>query len=154
MTPAEALAAWGEGEPLLASTLLRFACAILAGLWLASLVAWMVWGMGYPALLVSVVNVSLNLAYRRRVEAAVSAVESAARDLGLLSGVLARLEGEQFSAPRGSSNCGHAPFAGLASFALDCSLESIGGVSRFKAQHVCRLDRPLRVLDVAVRLRG
>ena len=52
----------------------------------------MVWGLGYPALLASVANVSLNLAYRRRVEAAVSAVESSARDLGLLSGVLARLE--------------------------------------------------------------
>ena len=100
LAPAEALAAWGEGEPLLASRFLRLASAMLAGLWLVSLVAWMVWGLGYPALLVSAVNVSLNLAYRRRVGAAVSAVESAARDLGLLAGVLARLEAEQFAAPR------------------------------------------------------
>jgi hypothetical protein len=100
LTPAEAPAAWGEGEPLLASTFLRIACAILAGLWLAGLATWMVWGLGYPALLASVANVSLNLAYRRRVETAVSAVESSARDLGLLSGVLARLEREQFAAPR------------------------------------------------------
>ena len=100
LTPAEALAAWGEGEPLLASTFLRIACAMLAGLWLVSLVTWMVWGLAYPALLASVANVSVNLAYRRRVGAAVSAVESAARDLGLLAGVLARLEAEQFAAPR------------------------------------------------------
>jgi hypothetical protein len=96
---AEALAAWGEGEPLLASRLLRVASAVLACLWLASLAAWLVWGLGYLAVLVSAVNVSLNLAYRRRLEAAVSAVESAARELGVLAGVLARLEGEQFTAP-------------------------------------------------------
>jgi hypothetical protein len=42
----------------------------------------MAWGLAYPALLVSVINVSLNLAYRRRVGMVASAVESAARDLG------------------------------------------------------------------------
>jgi hypothetical protein len=100
LEPAEVLAAWGEGEPLLASKFLRFGSAMLAGLWLASLAVWMVWGLGYPALVVSAINVSLNLAYRRRVREAVSAVESAARDLGLLASVLARLEAEQFRAPR------------------------------------------------------
>jgi hypothetical protein len=100
LAPAELLAAWGEGEPLLASRLLRFGSAMLAGLWLVSLAAWMVRGLGYPALVVSAINVSLNLGYRRRMGKAVSAVESAARDLGLLAGVLARLEGEQFVAPR------------------------------------------------------
>ena len=100
LAPAEALAAWGEGEPLLASRLLRFACVALAALWLVSGVAWMVWGLAYPALLLTVVNVSINLAYRRRVGTVVSAVESAAHDLGLLAGVLARLEAEQFAAPR------------------------------------------------------
>jgi hypothetical protein len=100
LAPAELLAAWGEGEPLLASRLLRFGSAVLAGLWLVSLATWMVWGLGYPALVVSAINVSLNLGYRRRMGKAISAVESGARDLGLLAGVLARLEGEQFAAPR------------------------------------------------------
>jgi hypothetical protein len=100
LAPAEDLAAWGEGEPILASGFLRFASALLAGLWLVSVVGWMVWGIAYPALLMCVVNVSFNLAYRRRVEAVSSAVQSAARELGLLAGVLARLEREQFVAPR------------------------------------------------------
>jgi len=43
-----------------------------AGLWLVTLVAWMVWGLGYPAVLVSAVNVSLNLYYRRRVRSVVT----------------------------------------------------------------------------------
>jgi hypothetical protein len=100
LAPAEVLAAWGEGEPLLASRLLRIVSAVLAGLWLFSLAAWMVWGLGYPALAISAVNVSLNLRYRRRVRKAVSDAESAARDLGLFAAVLARLEAEQFAAPR------------------------------------------------------
>jgi hypothetical protein len=100
LAPAEALAVWGEGEPVLASRFLRVACAVLAGLWPASLVAWMAWGLAYPAVLISAVNVSLNLAYRRRAATAVSAVESAANGLGLLAGVLARLEAERFAAPR------------------------------------------------------
>ena len=94
------LAAWGEGELLLASGPLRFAGAVLAVLWIVGVVGWMAWGVAYPALLMSVVNVCFTLAYRGRVEAVSSAVQSAARELGLLAGVLARLEREQFVAPR------------------------------------------------------
>jgi hypothetical protein len=100
LEPAEALAAWAEGEPLLASTSLRFVAAGLAALWLASLVAWMIWGRAYPALLVSAINLGFNLTYRRDAEVVARGVESAARDLGLLAGVLARLEAEHFAAPR------------------------------------------------------
>jgi len=100
LEPSGSLAAWGEGEPLLASAPLRALAGVLAGLWLASLVVWMVWGLGYPALIVSAINVCLNLVYRPRAESVARAVRSAAHDLGLLSGVLARLEAEQFAAPR------------------------------------------------------
>ena len=80
--------------------LLRFASATLGGLWLVSLATWMVRGLGYPDLVVSVINVSLNLGYRRRVGRAVSTIENSSHDLGLLAGVLARLEAEQFAVPR------------------------------------------------------
>jgi hypothetical protein len=100
LEPAEVLVAWGEGKPLLGLRFLRFSSAMLAVLWLGSLVVWLVWGLAYPALLVSAVNVSLNLSFRERVRQSVSAVEKAARDLVLLSGVLAHLEAEQFTAPK------------------------------------------------------
>ena len=100
LEPSGSLAAWGEGESVLASGPLRLVAAGLASLWLASLVVWMVWGLGYPALIVSAINVGLNLAYRPRAEGVARAVQGAARDLGLLSGVLARLEAEHFAAPR------------------------------------------------------
>jgi hypothetical protein len=91
---------WGIAEPLLANGYLRFVSATLACLWVVSAGGWMVWGVAYPALLMSVVNVSFTLAYRQRVETVSSAVEDAARDLDLLAGVLARLESEPFNAPR------------------------------------------------------
>ena len=100
LAPAEVLASWGEGEPLLASRLLRFSSAALACLWLLSLAVWMGGGQSYPALVISAISVGLNLVYRQRVRRAVSAVESAAHGLGLLAGVLARLEDERFTAPR------------------------------------------------------
>jgi hypothetical protein len=96
----EGLAAWGEGEPLLAWQLLRWAGATLAILWLGSLVAWAAWGLWYIALLVSLINLSFYVVYRRRVNERVSAVESAAGDLALLAGVLSRLEGGKFAASR------------------------------------------------------
>jgi hypothetical protein len=95
-----ALAEWGEGEPLLASRFLRIACALLAGSWLVSVAVWMIKGWTNPVLLISAINISVNLAYRRRMEQAIGAVECAARNLKLLAGVLARLEAEQFDAPR------------------------------------------------------
>lgn len=100
IAPAESLAAWGEGEPLLPSRWLRVASAILAGLWLATLAIWAVWSQWYPALLVSAINLTFNLGYRQRVMKLVGAVESAAGDLALLAGVLARLESEKFAAHR------------------------------------------------------
>jgi DNA mismatch repair ATPase MutS len=56
--------------------------------------------MGYLPLLVSAVNFGFHLIFRNRRDKVVSHVEGAAHDLGLLAGVLARLEAEQFAAPR------------------------------------------------------
>ncbi len=97
---AQALAAWGESEPLLATRWLRPTSALLAALWLASLAAWAAWGFASAPLLVSGANIAFNLYHRRRVRSAISAAESATGDLALLAGVLARLEGEPFAAPR------------------------------------------------------
>jgi hypothetical protein len=103
---------------------------MLAGLWLVSLVAWMAWGLGYPAVFVSAVNVSLNLYYRRRVRSVVSAIQSAAGDLGLLAGVLARLEAEHFAAPR--------------LVELQAALQSQG---RPPSRWIARLNRLMEYLD-------
>jgi len=100
LVSAEALAAWGEGEPMLASPVLRWSSAALAFLWLASLAAWFGWGLWYAALLVSLANKCFDLYHRKRVRRAVRDAESAVRDLASLAGVLARLESERFEAAR------------------------------------------------------
>jgi len=100
LEPSGSLAAWGDGAPLLASAALRRLAAGLAALWLTSLVVWMVWGLAYPALIVSAINLCLNLVYRPRAEIVARSVRSAVRGLGLLAGVLARLEAEQFATAR------------------------------------------------------
>ena len=97
---------------------------------------------------------SLNLGYRRRVGKAVSAVESAARDLGLLAGVLARLEAEQFAAPKLVELRAALQSQGWPPSRWISATEPADGVSGFQAEHDCQIDRPLCALDVAVRLRG
>jgi len=52
----EALAAWGEREPYFAERGTRVVTGVLAVLWILSLVAWGVWGLGSAALAMSVLN--------------------------------------------------------------------------------------------------
>jgi hypothetical protein len=130
LAPAEALAAWGEARPRLAFRALWLSAAILAGIWLLSVGAWIAWGWTYAVVATSLINVSVNLAYRRRVTEAAHAAESAAPGLGLLAGVLARLEAEHFTAPR--------------LVALRAALDSEGlSPSRW----IARLERRMEYLD-------
>ncbi len=96
----EALAAWGDNSPTLTPGLLQIALAVLAFLWICSLVAWSVFSMRYPTLLISVVNLAVTLKFRERTSKSASATEQAAKDLKLLSQVLARIERESFAAPK------------------------------------------------------
>jgi MutS domain V len=94
------LVAWAEGEPFFQSEMERLAATVLPAFWLLSLVVWALWGLGYPALLTTLVNLGFSYRARERIKKVVPPVEEAARDLTLLSEVLARLEGETFSAAK------------------------------------------------------
>ena len=95
----EALAAWGERQPVFDRRLTRVLTRSLSALWIASLIAWAVGGSGELAGAVTLVNLAwAHRLYRRQDEAA-EALEKAADGLGVLSGILALLEGEQFAAP-------------------------------------------------------
>jgi MutS domain V len=105
----ELLAEWAEGRPLVASTFGRVTAAVLAPLWIASLIAWIISvllsdGRLFDVLLaaaiaMSVVNALFTSAHRRWIESA-SHAESACQGLRLLAGVMARFERETFSAPK------------------------------------------------------
>jgi MutS domain V len=96
----EALVAWGEDSPTLTPGLLQLVLPVLAVLWICSLVAWSVLSIRYPTFVISVVNLAVTLQFRERTSKSASAIEQAARDLKLLSQVLARVERESFAAPK------------------------------------------------------
>jgi hypothetical protein len=96
----EALVIWGEGSPTLNPGLLQIVLPLLAFLWICSLVAWAGFGFKLPALLISAVNLAIAIKFREGTSMSASAIEQAAKDLKLLSQVLARVERESFVAPK------------------------------------------------------
>jgi len=110
-----ALAAWGEREPLLdlaRARTVRWVASIFGAVAAAALLVYAGVGFGTFALpenaivalrvgflSIAVVLVGVTLRYWRRTEEVLSEAEEAARDLGLLSGVLCRLESERFVSP-------------------------------------------------------
>jgi hypothetical protein len=92
----DALVAWAEAEGLFASITERVTATVLAALWILSLVAWALWGWLAVALASSLLNVWFSYRYRDRQRNFVKPLEDAARDVGLLAEVLARLEREKF----------------------------------------------------------
>ena len=91
----DALSAWGERAlPLSAGT--RLATTVLASLWIASFIAWGIWGLGILTLIATILNFAFYLRLQRSLEEAAYAVEKAAEDLRLLAGILALLESASF----------------------------------------------------------
>lgn len=104
----DALVAWAESDPVVASAFTRVAAAVLAAAWLVALVAWIVSiilvshfiGIWTGVLvLMSVVNVIFGRAHSRWFGTAMRS-EAALKGLPLLAGVIARFEQESFTAPR------------------------------------------------------
>jgi hypothetical protein len=96
----EALTAWGERKPVFDRRLTRVLTRTLSALWIVCLIALAIGGSGEFAGAVTLLNLAwAHRLYRRQDEAA-GALEKAADGLGVLSGILALLEGEQFTAPK------------------------------------------------------
>lgn len=97
---ARALAAWAAAPPWLISRFLRVTAILLAMIALITLILWVA-GFGWIPLLMALLLGRL-FAFRLQspVMQVISAVDSAGRDLTLLSEVLSRLEQERFSSPR------------------------------------------------------
>lgn len=94
----ETLAAWGEGKPVFGARATRVVTRVLALVWFLSLVVWAVWGLGDVAVAMTILNAAWAHRLYKRTEAATEALEKAADDLEVLSGVLALLEREDFRA--------------------------------------------------------
>jgi MutS domain V len=105
----DALVTWAESPALVASTFTRASAAVFAFLWLASLAVWVVWGIfvdphlfGQLLILpvvVTIFNASFSNQHRRWTEL-VPRIEASCKGLPLFASVMARLEREEFSAPK------------------------------------------------------
>jgi MutS domain V len=96
----EEFSAWGGGSSTLRPGMLQIISALLAFAWICSLLAWAVFGLKYPAVLISIVNLGLAWKFRRQTSQSAAAIEESAHDLSLLSQVLARIEQEKFSSSK------------------------------------------------------
>jgi hypothetical protein len=96
----EPLAKWGERPPVFSDRTTRVVTRVLALLWLLSLGAWAVWGLGDLAGAMTLLNAAWAHRLHKRLEPAADALETVADNLKLLSGVLGLLEREPFRAAR------------------------------------------------------
>ena len=112
----EALAAWGEREPLLKTSLFRVVAlglsllgAIAAVALITYLAAWLGFvelsdrtmiGMRIYFLSIFIIYSAVLWRFKKRTDRIIQEVEEAAHDLGLLAGVLRRLEAERFASAR------------------------------------------------------
>ena len=96
----DSLATWGEQASSFGSRWLPLSTAVLAILWIASLIYGFLRDSYTPVLLLSFVNQFVNSRISKRLEPLVDAVEAAASDLDLLVAILKILEREQFKSPR------------------------------------------------------
>ena len=96
----EALLRWAEAPVEVRQRWLRWLAPVLALLAIGTAVVWAVGGMVLPFLIVLIVEGSISYGMRKRLDAVLSATEGAFENLDLLSTLLARLEREEFRAPR------------------------------------------------------
>jgi hypothetical protein len=94
------LTAWAESSNRMKWHWLTFVAPVLAVLAVGTGIVWAVWGVASPFVLIIVVEAIFTYSLRKPLEAVLHGTEHAFRDLGLLSGVLARMEVHKFKAPR------------------------------------------------------
>lgn len=96
----DALLKWGETPNRLNRVWIRWLAIALVGLAASALVIWNRWGTATPLVLVLVTQAVLAFILRKPMEEVLHGTEHAFRNLDLLSGVLARMEGPAFQAGR------------------------------------------------------
>jgi hypothetical protein len=97
----DALVKWAVSSPSFESHRLRVVLQSLGYAWWLSLlvcvIRWQLWPF---AAVITIVNLAVVSWFSKRAEASIASIEAAAYDLGLLSGVIARTEREQFSSAK------------------------------------------------------
>ena len=96
---ADTMSSWVDAPAELSRRWLRPVVILLVAAAVVTAVIWILAGVGFPFLMVLVIEAALSYVYRKRVHAAISGVESAYEDIKLLSALLLRIETEPFDSP-------------------------------------------------------
>jgi hypothetical protein len=96
----EALTKWAEAPNQLTHSWLRWLSVLLAFAAVAAAIVWAELGTKTPFFTIVIIETIITASLRKRTAAVFHATENALEDLQLLSSLLARLEREQFKAPR------------------------------------------------------
>jgi hypothetical protein len=96
----KALTQWAEAPNQLTHSWLRWLSLLLAFAAVAAAIVWAELGTKTPFFAIVIIETIITASLRKRTAAVFNATENALEDLQLLSSLLARLEREQFKAPR------------------------------------------------------
>jgi MutS domain V len=96
----DALVKWAESPGRMQRAWLRGVSMVLAPIAVVGAIVWAVWGIATPFVAVVVIEAIITYRLKKPMEEVFLGTEVAFRDMGLLSGVLARVESHSFHAPR------------------------------------------------------
>jgi hypothetical protein len=91
---------WAESSNQMRPSWMRWLAPVLVLLAVSAAGAWILRGTVTPLIVVVVIEAAITYSLKNRMEQVLHGTEHAFRDLGLLSGVLARVEAHTFNAPR------------------------------------------------------
>jgi hypothetical protein len=91
---------WAESPNQMRPLWIRWLAPTLVLLAVSAAGVWILWKIATPLIVVIVIEASITYSMKNRLEGVLHGTEHAFRDLGLLSGVLARVEAHTFHAPR------------------------------------------------------
>jgi hypothetical protein len=91
---------WAELPNQMRPLWIRWLAPVLVLVAMSAAGAWMLWGTVTPLIALVVIEAAITYSLKNRLEGVLHGTEHAFRDLGLLSGVLARVEAHTFHAPR------------------------------------------------------
>ncbi len=94
----DTLDAWSRAPNRLDNMWIRSSARLIAGLAIAAVAAWAVWGALFPLLAVVMMEIAIMFFLRKPIHAAITTVENAFEDLKGLSVLLNRIEAERFDA--------------------------------------------------------
>jgi hypothetical protein len=96
----DSLVEWGERPPLLSPHWVRYVALAITAVFIVTLMVWLTTNNSLPMAIVLGLQIGFAFPQQKRVERVSHAADTAARDLDVLSELLARLEREPLTSPR------------------------------------------------------